>query len=97
MDKTLIEKIQDPDYIEPLILFNKKGEEIAFEQICYVPFENSHYVILKPVKYLQGLGENEALVFRISDEQLLLVVDDEIIDSVFEIYNMLIKESEGNS
>ena len=94
----------DDENCDPIVLFNEKGEEIAFEQIALIPLKDNVYAILKPVKPIEGLGENEALVFSIEtieteegDEQeaLMLVTDEQVIDDVFKIYDDLI-EAENN-
>ena len=75
-------------------------KEIAFEQIAIIPIIKDVYVILKPVVPLEGLGENEGLVFEIknneTEEYLSLVTDEDIIDDVFDIYFKLIDENEGD-
>ncbi len=94
-----IDALFDDENCDPIILFNEKGEEIAFEQIALIPLKDKVYAILKPVKPIEGLGEDEALVFSIEaieteegDEQeaLMLVTDEKIIDDVFKIYDELV-------
>lgn len=91
-----IDKIYDEDNCENIILFNQKGEEIAFEQIAVVPIKNNTYVILKPVIPFEGLDPDEGLVFEIkeiNDEEMLVLIDDmDIIDQVFDIYFSLVEE-----
>ena len=94
-----IDKIFDEDNNELIILFNEKGEEIAFEQIAVIPIRAMVYVILKPIIPLEGMGEDEGLVFEIKvneneQEYLALVVDEQIIDQVFEIYFSMLEENE---
>lgn len=95
-----IDKLFDEENNDLIILFNEKGEEIAFEQIAIIPIIKDVYVILKPVVPLEGLGENEGLVFEIknneTEEYLSLVTDEDIIDDVFDIYFKLIDENEGD-
>lgn len=96
---TEIDKLYDEDNNDIIVLFNEKGEEIGFEQIALIPIKNNTYVILKPVKPIEGLGEDEGLVFEIKEnedglEYIALVVDEKIVDDVFEIYFRLVEENE---
>ncbi len=94
-----IDALFDEENNDAIVLFNERGEEIAFEQIALIPLNERVYAILKPVMPLEGLGENEALVFSIeendetNEECLVLVVDVEIIDKVFDVYDKLVEDS----
>ena len=97
MDKyfdELLDKICDEENNEVVVLTNENGEEIAFEQIALVPMENRLYIIMKPVQPMEGLGEDEDLVFLINQglRQFELVVDEDIIDRVFTVYDELVEE-----
>ena len=97
-----IDKLYDEDNNDIITLFNEKGEETAFEQIAIIPMKETVYVILKPVQPMEGLGEDEGLVFSIETnpeddrEFLKLTVDEKIIDDVFEIYDRLIEEENAD-
>lgn len=95
---TEIDKLYDEENNDLIYLFNEKGEEIAFEQIALIPIIKNTYVILKPVRPLEGLQEDEGLVFEIKtnneEEYLSLVVDEGIIDDVFDIYFKLVENEE---
>ncbi|MBQ9731377.1 MAG: hypothetical protein IJV94_04675 [Bacilli bacterium] len=92
MENNLMDKILDMDDESSIVLFNEKGEEIAFEKICLVPLEDELYIILKPVQTLEGVGEDEGLVFKVDDEKLVFCDDFKIIDKVFDIYFDLLKK-----
>ena len=90
-----IDALFDENNDDLIILFNEKGEEIAFEQIALIPIEKTVYAILKPVKPMDGLGEDEGLVFSVEknaagEEYLALVTDEGIIDAVFSVYDELV-------
>jgi hypothetical protein len=93
-----IDKLFDEENNDLIYLFNEKGEEIAFEQIALIPIKAYIYAILKPVVPIEGLGEDEGLVFEIktneNQEYLALVVDEKIIDDVFDVYFRLLEENE---
>ncbi len=90
-----IDAIFDENNNDAIILSNEKGEQIAFEQIAVIPLLEKVYVILKPVIPMEGLGEDEGLVFSIEQndegvEYLALTLDEEIIDAVFTVYDELV-------
>ena len=89
----------DEDNNDVLILFNERGEEVPFEQIAIIPLGKT-YAILKPVQPLEGMGEDEGLVFAVevntetNEEYLALVTDMDIIDQVFDVYDALVEEGQ---
>ncbi len=92
-----IDALFDETNNDPIILFSEKGEEIAFEQIAIIPIKSKTYAILKPIKPIEGVGENEGLVFSIEEneeglEYLMLVTDEQVIDDVFNVYDQLVEE-----
>lgn len=94
-----IDALYDEENNDVIILKNENGEDIAFEQIALIPKKEKTYCILKPVQPLEGMGEDEGLVFSIEvnedgDEYLALVVDEQIIDEVFEVYDELVAAQE---
>lgn len=100
MDKnekmSAIDIILDENNNENVILFDENNKEVEFEQIALIPLEDDLYVILRPVEKIDGIEENEALVFQISthdDEDIIEICDDfDIVDKVFEEYYSLLKE-----
>ena len=92
----LLDKIFDEENNESLVLVSEDGEEVAFEQIALVPNNGSLYIILKPVQPMEGVSEDEGLVFLINEDmkRFEIVVDEEIIDRVFDVYDALL-EAEG--
>ena len=79
---------------------NERGEKIVFEQIAVIPKVEELYCILKPVEPIDGLEEDEALVFKIleneeGDASLMLETDEDVIDEVFNVYYDLLDEEDG--
>ena len=91
-----IDMLLDENNTENIKLYNEENQEIEFEQIALVPIENKTYAILRPVVEMEGIAEDEALVFvidEIDDEDCLVIVeDDNIVDKVFEEYYKMLKE-----
>lgn len=96
MEMNPIDMIYDPDNAEPIILYNENDEEVSFEQVALIPIGSRDFVILAPLAPMEGVGEGEALAFEITvidgERVLEVVVDDDVVDQVFEEYYLLLKE-----
>ena len=84
-----------------ITLYNEAGEAIDFVEIAGIAYKGSFYVILQPVELLPGMDEDEALVFEVirrpdGSDSFEIVLDDEIIDAVFDEYDRLYEEMEKN-
>lgn len=77
-------------------LTTDEGEDIEFEIVTELALGEDFYAIMQPVKPLDGVAEDEALVFRIIEtdegDEYELVIDDDILDGVFESYNNMIED-----
>ena len=81
-------------------LLSADGEEVDFVEIAGIAHKGNFYAILQPVELLEGMDDDEALVFEVvrnadGSDGFNVVLDDEIIDAVFEEYNRLLEESEA--
>lgn len=92
-----IAKIYDDNNSDNIILYNEENEPVEFEQIALIPLDGCDFVILHPVLDMEGVGEDEALVFAIEEvdgeDALVIVDDDDVVDAVFEEYYALLEES----
>ena len=84
-----------------ITLLTAEGEEVDFIEIAGIAYRGNYCVILQPVELLDGMEEDEALVFKVSrgkdnQDKFEIELDDAIIDAVFEEYNKLLDEAEGN-
>ena len=84
-----------------ITLLSDKGEEMKFTEIAGIAYKNSFYAILQPVKLLDGMDDDEALVFKVTkgsdgEDKFEIELDDNIIDAVFEEYNKLYDEAHAN-
>ena len=92
-----IDALFDENNNDAIILMNEKGEEIAFEQIAIIPISDKVYAILRPIEPMEGVGEDEGLVFSVEQNEegldyLALVIEEDIIDAVFTVYEALVAE-----
>ena len=97
-ERSQIELLLDENNTENLKLYDENNKETEFEQVAIIPLDEKIYVILKPITKIEGVADDEGLVFvieEIDDEDMLVLVDDdEIINKVFDVYYQLLKEDE---
>lgn len=96
----ILDTLLDEENNDPIVLENERGEKIVFEQIAIIPKVEDLYCILKPVEPIDGLEEDEALVFKILENEegeasLMLETDEDVIDEVFNVYYDLLDEEDG--
>ena len=81
-------------------LLSAEGEEIDFVEIAGIAYKGSFYAILQPVELLDGMDDDEALVFKVTrgkdgEDKFEIELDDTVIDAVFSEYNKLLDEAEA--
>ena len=94
-----IDHMQNDDD-DVITLMTANGEEVDFIEVAGIAYRGNFYAILQPVELLDGMEEDEALVFKVSrgkdgEDKFEIELDDTIIDAVFEEYNKLLDEAEG--
>ena len=97
-NQNTIPEEEDDDIIT---LLSSDGEEVDFVEIAGIAYKGEFYVILQPVELLDDMEEDEALVFKVKrgedgEDKFEIELNDDIIDAVFEEYNRLLDEAEGN-
>ena len=90
---------EDDDDVVTLLSAN--GEEIDFVEIAGIAYKGSFYAILQPVELLDGMDDDEALVFKVTrgkdgEDKFEIELDDAVIDAVFAEYNKLLDEALAN-
>ena len=94
-----IEKLFDENNNDNIILYNDKGEATEFEQVALIPVDDKIYAILSLVSE-NGDDGDEGIVFSIENNEneerfLRLVSDDDVINSVFELYESILDDLDG--
>lgn len=97
MEKDIIDILLDEENKDPIVLTDDKGRKLAFEQVAVIPYDQKLYCVLKPLDHMDGVADDEALVFYVDegenedDEPALRIEDDELkaIDVFMEYYNLL--------
>lgn len=91
-----VEEFEDDDIIT---LISPDGDEIDFVEIAGIAHEGKFYAMLQPVELIEGMQEDEALVFEVGrdddgNDSFNIVTDDDILDIVFKKYNELLDSEE---
>lgn len=94
-----IEQPVDMEEDSIVTLTSADGQEIDFVEIAGIALRGNFYAILQPVELLEGMGEDEALVFKVTqdrdgEDHFNIELDDEIISEVFDEYYRLLDEQE---
>lgn len=94
--KNPIDMILDPDCNEDIVLYDDEDKETVFSQEAVIPLNDLVYVIMTPVTPIDGVGEDEGMVFVIEEEDgedvLTVVTDENTVNEVFDIYFELCEE-----
>ena len=90
-----IEALLDAEDDETIILFDEQDKEVEFEQVALIPYKNKAYAILKPAKPMEGIADDEAIVFALIEDEngedlLSIETDETIIDEIFNEYYKLL-------
>ena len=98
----IVDILLDEDNEEPILLMGEDGKQILFDQVAVIPYqvqgETRLYAILKPIDKIEGVEDDEAIVFyvdvRDEDDSLIRVEEDEsIARAVFEKYYELLADA----
>ncbi len=92
-----IECLLDETNSDPIILYDENDKAVKFEQVALIPFEDDLYALLKPIDKIDGVEDDEAVVFKFEEDEsgapiLTVVIEDKLIDDVFKIYLDMVNE-----
>lgn len=91
-----IDRFFDEENYENVKLEDNDGKEIEFEQVAVIDYEEKYYAILHPVTKLDGVNDDEALVFMIDEENDCLVYceDEATSQAVFAVFYDSLEDEE---
>lgn len=92
-----------PDDNEDIItLYDDNNNPVDFYQVACVEYEGEFYAILQPAEVIEGIADDEAVIFKLqedpgdSDMDLFLPVDDEkVLEKVFEEFLKAVADESG--
>ncbi len=99
----LLDVLLDQENRDPIVLQDEKGRQLTFEQVAIIPFDLDEktrklYVVLKPLDKIEGIADDEAVVFVCDQDKdgntVLKVEENEAVAiSVFDKYYDLLEEA----
>lgn len=95
------ENVELLDEDEIITLTDDEGKPVDFYEVACIEYQGDFYALLQPVEPLEGLGEDEALIFKVSEEDedndiFEPVTDESILDAVFNEYLKALAEAEDD-
>lgn len=97
VEQNILDILLDEDNEDPITLYDKDDNAVKFDQVAIIPIEEKLYAILKPIDKLEGVADDEAIVFYIdetNEDDVSLVVEEneDIAVKVFDEYYKLLDE-----
>lgn len=82
-----------------ITLLTADGDEVDFKKVIEITHLFKKYYILQPFDIIDGVGEDEALVFKVKKdkdgcEHFNVELNDRIVDAVFKKYNKIMDKRE---
>lgn len=99
----LLDVLLDQDNKEPIVLMDENGKQMTFEQVAVIPYEvrkeNRLYCVLKPLDKIEGIADDEAIVFLVDTDDagnsiIRIEEDEEVAIAVFDKYYDLLEEAQ---
>lgn len=101
--KDLLDILLDKDNRDPIVLMDENGKQISFEQVAIAPMHDVKllYVVLKPIDRIDGVADDEAVVFLVTPDKngntiLRVEEDEEICIAVFNVYYDMLEAARKN-
>lgn len=99
----LLDVLLDQDNKEPIVLMDETGKQMTFEQVAVIPYEvrkeKRLYCVLKPLDKIEGIADDEAIVFLVDTDDegnsiIRIEEDEEVAIAVFDKYYDLLEEAQ---
>lgn len=95
--KDLLDILLDENNSEPIVLANDDGEEVMFDQLCVIPYEEELYCVLSPISQIEGVEDGEVMIFHVTESEngstgLDFVQDEKLCDKLFDIFQEMLDE-----
>ena len=74
---SILDILLDEDNEEPITLYDESDKPVKFDQVAIIPLDEKLYAILKPIDEMEGVADDEAIVFAVTDEPVAIRVFDE--------------------
>lgn len=96
----LLDILLDEDNDDPITVYDENDNAVRFDQVAIIPFKEKLYAILKPIDEMEGVEDDEVIVFLIEetedgDAQLVIETDEPVAMKVYDEYLKLLDDAEG--
>ncbi len=96
----VLDILLDENNDSPIALYDNEDNKVMFEQVAVIPEGDKIYAILKPIDEMEGVADDEAIVFLADVDEdgfsvLTVETDEEIATKVFDKYYQLLDEAEN--
>ena len=94
MNEKYVDRLFDESNEDKIYVKDNDGKEIEFEQVAVVDYCENYYAVLKPTSAIEGVAEDECVVFLIDEEgdQLVYEEDESVIDGVYAEFCAMLDE-----
>lgn len=94
----LLDVLLDENNTAPIYMYDNNGRQLKFEQVAIIPMEEELYCILKPLIELEGVADDEAIVFRVDEDDegesfLTVETNEKKAMTIFKEYYDLLEEA----
>lgn len=88
------------DEDEVITLYDDDNKPVKFYEVACIEYKGEFYALMQPVEPMEGLGEDEALIFKVREEDedndvFEPVTDESVLEAVFNEYLNAVAEAEG--
>ena len=96
----LLDVLLDEKNTAPIYMTDENGRQLKFDQVAVIPYgDEDLYCILKPLTKLEGIADDEAIVFKVEEDKegnaiLRVEENEQIAIAIFDQYYNLIEEAE---
>ena len=96
----LLDVLLDEDNDDPITVYDENDKPVRFDQVAIIPFKEKLYAILKPIDEMEGVEDDEVIVFLIEetedgDAELVIETDEPTAMKVYDECFKLLDEAEG--
>ena len=100
MGKDILDILLDEENLDPIVLTDENGCDIAFDQVAVIAHDGKLYCILKPIEHIDYVDDDEVIIFYVADKNedgnsvLRIELDDCKAAEVFKKYCELLDDED---
>ena len=77
--------------VDIITLLDMNNNDVDFYHVATIDYEEKWYVFLQPVKPIEGIGEDEVIIYELGldddgDDKFIPIENDELLDKIFQEY-----------